>query len=290
MRQSTHAGAAWLKKRHQDVRLAAVIRDACNTVGAEDGFPLVELLEWALHRGDQRQDLVPLVMTENGPRRPADSLLADPVVDHGACRRQIFGAKSPLAEDDAIIEDRRAVTLFLERLGVPGQVKLQERRVRYTSSQRSLVERQIGAEPPKTGVRSGYQVVDYHFPFPLADVPAEAVQDWLSGSPSSFSGIGRKRAEGSYWGTKSARGTTSCGWIRDLQSHAWLLCRNGERHRPSEVLLSPDADYEGAPVAAIDPELAKVLQQEGIEFGTTIPKSPALHRLVLCSDEDTPGR
>ena len=288
VRQSTHEGAAWLKKRHQDVRLAAVIRDACNTVRAEDGFPLVELLEWALHRGDQRQDLVPLVMTENGPRRPADSLLADPVVDHGACRRQIFGAKSPLAEDYAIIEDRRAVTLFLERLGVPGQVKLQERRVRYTSSQRSLVARQIGAEPPKTGVRSGYQVVDYHFPFPLADVPAEAVQDWLSGSPSSFSGIGRKRAEGSYWGTKSARGTTSCGWIRDLQSHAWLLCRNGERHRPSEVLLSPDADYEGAPVAAIDPELAKVLQQEGIEFGTTIPKSPALHRLVLCSDEDTP--
>ena len=286
VRQSTHPGVAWLKNLQQDVRLASVVREACDAFEAEDGFPLVELLEWALNRGDQRQDLVPLVMTEDGPRRPADALLADPVADHGACRRQIFGAKSPLVEDYAIIENRRAVALFLERLGVPGQVKLQARRARYTSSQRSLVERQIGGEPPKTAVRSGYLVVDYHFPFPLTDVPAEALQDWLSSSPSSFSGIGRKRAEGSYWGTNSTRGTTPCAWIRDLRSHAWLLCTNRERHRPSEVLLSPDADYEGAPVAAIDPELANVLQQEGIEFGTTIPKSPALRRLALRGDEE----
>lgn len=288
VRQSTHAGVSWLKHLQQNVKLASVVGEACNAGDGADGFPLVELLEWALHRGDQRQDLVPFVMTEDGPRKPADALIADPVVDHGACRRQIFGTKSPLVEDYAIIEDRGAVVLFLERLGVPGQAKLKERRTRYASSQRLYVLREILAEPPKTSLHSGYQVVDYHFPFSVADVPVEALQDWLSGSPSSFGGFGRKRAEGRFHGLKLTRGSAPCTWIRDLRNHAWLLCADGDRHKPSDVLLSPDADYEGAPVAAIDPELANVLQQEGIEFGTTIPKSPAVRRLALRGDEEMP--
>ncbi|MDE2977276.1 MAG: DUF3883 domain-containing protein [Acidobacteriota bacterium] len=83
-------------------------------------------------------------------------------------------------------------------------------------------------------------------------------------------------------------GTKPCAWIRGLRRHAWLLCEDGRRRKPSDVLLSPDLDYEDAPVADIDSELAEVLQREGIKFGEKIPKSPALRRLVLRGNEEIP--
>lgn len=54
-------------------------------------------------------------MTEDGDRKPREALLADPLVDHGRCRRDLFQSSPALLEDYAIIEDRRAVVLFLER-------------------------------------------------------------------------------------------------------------------------------------------------------------------------------
>lgn len=281
-----HPGTAWLRNRQQDVNLAALVERACEATKDKDALPLVELLEWALNRGERRQNLVPLVMTEDGARRPREALLADPLVDHGRCRRDLFQSSPALVEDYAIIEDREAVILFLERLGVPGQVKLRE--VRTPSSDYWMVKRQIGAEPPRTRANGGYTVFDYEFPFPVADVPAEALQVWLSDKPSSLRLRGRKRAEGSFHGTKTSRGTTPCSWTLDLRRHAWLLCTDGERRKPGDALLSPHPDYENAPVADIDSELAEVLRQEGIAFGENIPKSPALRRLVLRGEEEMP--
>ena len=268
------------------MNLAALVERACEATEDKDALPLVELLEWALNRGDRRQNLVPLVMTEDGARRPREALLADPLVDHGRCRRNLFQSSQALVEDYAIIEDRQPVTLFLERLGVPGQVKLRE--LRTSSSDYWMVQRQIGAEPPRTRANGGYRVFDYEFPFPVADVPAEALQVWLSDKPSSLRLRGRKRAEGSFHGTKTSHGTTPCSWTLDLRRHAWLLCTDGERRKPGDALLSPHPDYEDAPVADIDSELAEVLRQEGIAFGENIPKSPALRRLVLRGEEEMP--
>ncbi len=286
VRQSRHPGAAWLKGLQQDVKLASVVERACDAVEDKDDLPLVELLEWALRRGERRQDLVPLVMTEDGARRPREALLADPLVDHGRCRRDLFQNRPALVEDYAFIEGRRAVILFLERLGVAGQVKLRE--LRTSSTDYWMVQRQIGAEPPRTRANGGYRVLDYEFPFPVADVPAEALQVWLSDRPSSLRHRGRKRAEGSFYGTKTRRGTTPCNWTQDLRHHAWLLCADGKRRKPGDALLSPHPDYEDAPVADIDSEFAEVLRQEGIAFGDNIPKSPALRRLVLRGEEEMP--
>lgn len=286
--QSTHPGTAWFKKKRREVKLASVVERACNAAEAKDELPLVELVEWALGRGDQRQDLVPLVMTEDGSRKPTDALLADPIVDHGACRRPLFSTKSPLVEDYAIIENSSAVGQFLEQAGVPGQVKLDEHITSYSSGQGSLVERRIGVNAPRTSVKGGYRVFDWDFPFKADDVPAEALQQWLSGKPSALRGRGRRRATGSHYGSTLARGTKVCTWLRVMRSRSWLLCTDGKRRKPSDVLLSPDLDYESAPVADIDPELAEVLQQEGIKFGESIPKSPALRRLAVRGDEEMP--
>ena len=203
--QSTHPGAAWFKDNRREVKLASVVERACNAAEDKDELPLVELLEWALGRGDRRRDLVPLVMTEDGPRKPADALLADPLVDHGACRRPLFGTKSPLVEDYAIIENSSAVVRFLERAGVPGQVELAEHVTPYRNGQGSLVEQRIGANAPRTKVNGGYKVFDYDFPFKAGDVPAEALQQWLSGKPSALKGRGRRRATGSRYGPTVAR-------------------------------------------------------------------------------------
>ncbi len=286
--QSGDPGAEWLKTRHQEVTLASVINSVCESAGDRDELPLVELLEWALGRGDRRQGLVPLVMTEDGARRPKEAVLADPIVDHGNCRRRLFHRKGPLVEDYAIIEDRHAAVLFLERLDVPGRVDLKSLSTWYGLRDKQQVQRRIGAEAPQTTQRSGYTVSDYDFPFETEDVPPEALQDWLTSEPSRLRGRGRLRAEGSRYGPQVSRGTKPCAWIRALREHAWLLCQDGERRKPSEVRLLPDPDYEDAPVADIDPELARHLQQEGIEFGIAVPKSPALRRLAVRGGEDMP--
>ncbi len=286
--QSSDPGTEWLKARRQNVILESVIRRVCDAADNRDKLPLVELLEWALGRGDRRQGLVPLVMTEHGARRPVEAVLADPLVDHGICRRMLFHHMPPLVEDYAIIEDRHAVVLFLERLQVPGRVELKPLTTLYRSHDKQQVQRRIGAEAPQTKQSRGYTVFDYDFPFKVENIPAEALQDWLTSEPSRLRSRGRLRAVGSYYGPQESRGTNPCAWIQELRGHAWLLCKDGERRKPSEVRLSPDPDYEDAPVADIDPELATCLQQEGIDFGTAVPKSPVLRRLTLRGGEDIP--
>ena len=187
------------------------------------------------------------------------------------------GQKHPLAERGTAVRE------------VPGRVDLKTLSTWYASQGKQQVQRRIGAEAPQTNRSRGYTVFDYDFPFNVEDVPAEALQGWLTSEPSRLRGRGRLRAEGHYYSRKKeSRGTKPCAWIQALREHAWLLCKDGERRKPSEVRLSPDPDYEDAPVVDLDPELARHLQEEGIEFGTAVPKSPALRRLTLRGGEDMP--
>ena len=81
--RTSHPGVTWLEDQHRKERLADIVQHACTDAGHDDDVPLVGLLDWALARGTQRQDLVPMVLTETGPREPSAALLADPLVPGG---------------------------------------------------------------------------------------------------------------------------------------------------------------------------------------------------------------
>ena len=269
-------GVQWLKAQHNHVRLTDLIRQAADD---DAELPLVELLTWALHRGDKRQDLVPLVLTEEGPCEPEDALAADPLVQGGRNRRLLFHQPA-LVADYAAIDDRPSVVAFLQRLGVGGGGALDERNQRVGRWDRGRVATLLGIDGSQVedANNRGYSVKDCHFPFEVDSVPPEALQSWLTLEHDAFREKGCRSADSFYGYPRSTPGQPA-QWVRDLQSHAWLLCTDGERHKPGEVLLEADPDREDAPVADIDAGLASRLVEEGVEFGGEVPLSPALRRL-----------
>ena len=197
VRQLSNTGTDWLTKRHKEVKLSLVVKRACDAADDPDDLPLVHLMEWAMHRGDRRGDLVPLVLTEAGALSPAEALLADPFVAGGRSRRQLFPNLPALAPEYASTSDRRAVVRFLERLAVRGGGEL-ETRERHVDgcgrNARQRVAELIGVDMREvpTANSGGYFVVDYFFPFAVESVPPEALQDWLSREHTAFAGKGRR--------------------------------------------------------------------------------------------------
>ena len=177
-KQLHDAGVRWLKGHHKEVRLADLIHKAADQ---DTELPLVDLLAWALGRGPYRQDLVPLVLTEEGPGKPADALMADPLALGGESRRRLF-PQPALVAAYANIDDRAAVVAFLERLGVCGAGTLEVRTERMHRYERGRVATRIGvhAVEVKQANDAGYQVHDRYFPFPIDGVPPAALQEWLT--------------------------------------------------------------------------------------------------------------
>ena len=288
--RTNNAGTRWLQSRHQNVELASLVRNAFEDAERKEDLPLVELVEWALSRGDRRQDLVPLVLTEKGVRKPADALLADPLVEGGESRRQLFPDKPALVENYASIEERHAVVLFLMRLGVCGGAKLNEQSTWFGRYRQGSVANLIGIDEQKLepANNGGYTVLDYRFPFRVKNVALDALQDWLSREHGVLSGKGRRNARSYYHYERRTPGTNPATWVRELQEHPWVLCTDGHRRRPEDVLLDPDPDFEEAPIADIDSGLAGRLTAEGMRFGSGVPKSPILRRVARRGTSDMP--
>ena len=288
--RTDNEGTRWLKRQHQEVKLASLVRQACEGAEENNDLLLVELLEWALSRGDRRQDLVPLVRTENGALKPPDALLADPLVEGGKSRRELFFGKPALVEDYAIINDQHAVVLFLERLGVPGGGSLITRSIKVERWGSQRVAEMIGVDKQdvQPSNNAGYSVYDCDLPFETEKVPPEALQDWLSREHTAFRGKNSWHATSFYNYHRSTPGSKPATWVSKLQDQPWLLCIDGQRRKPGEVILESDPDFQDAPIAEIDPSLASRLNTEGIKFGYEVPKSPVLRRSALRGATDMP--
>ena len=280
--KSDGSGPGWLEEQQQNVKLASLIESACSASEAKEELPLVELVEWALSRNDRRQDLVPLVLTEDGARGPRESLLAEPMVEGGWSRRLLFPDKSALVEDYAIIEDLQAVVLFLERLGVWGRGALKEGRTRISRHNKQRVADLLGidVQAVEPSNNSGYTLLDYSFSFAVAGRDADALQDWLSREHAVLRGKGRRIAHSHYSYPRTTRGVKPTSWVCALRDNPWISCTDGQYRRPGDVLLEPNPDYEDAPIADLDAGLAERLTEEGVRFGVAVSKSPALRRLA----------
>ncbi len=281
-------GALWLKSHHVEVTLAGVVQRVFNASAPTKELPLVELLEWAMGRNERRQDLVPLVLTEAGPRPANAALVADPLVERGQYRRGVFPHLSPLVEEYALINEGAAVELFLRRLGVEGEGRLVERSTHAWSPDEVARALQIERSRVKKATR-GYAIKDLHFPFDAMKVDAEALQEWLVREHHRLRQcMSRRWADSSHYSQQRTEGERPCDWVASLQKRAWILCRDGTRRMPEEVLCEPDPDFEDATIADLDAGLAKWLKEKGVRFGAAIPKSPALRRLARKGSTDIP--
>ena len=282
-----HDGTVCFVNLRTDVELSSVIADAFKDSEGNRDSRLVALLEWAMNRGLNRRDLVPLVLTEQGAKRPTDALLADPLVEGGIYRRKMFPDKPALISDYAAIDDRNAVVLFLERLGLCGVYPFKETSVPQFGPEAVATMLDIDKRHVDRARANRYTVLDYEFPFRLENVSFDALQSWLSLEHAAFHGKGSRSANSSFHGPRITPGRSgTASWVYSLQVHPWLLCTDGQRRRPADVLLEPDPDFEDAPIAEIDPSLGDRLKEEGVQFGSNVQKSPALRRLSLRGASD----
>ena len=286
----THPGVTWLRERHQVKLLREIVRRGCADADGGNHFPLVELLDWAVARGPNRQNLVPLVLTEDGARKPSLALLADPLVLGGEDRRRLFPSVPALVEEYAIIDDQQAAVRFIEGLGVRGDATLEEQR-NYIGYDEQAVAKLLGIEVDRIEPAarwSGWTLLDYNLPFNVQTVPLDALQRWLTREHTLLANKGKRKAISSYHGPKTTDGERPSQWVNALEQLPWILCEDGQRRKPADLLLHADPNYEDAPLADIDPALAHRLQQEGVRFGADISRSPVLRRLEKQGSSNLP--
>ena len=232
--RTSHPGVTWLQERHREMRLADIVRRGCADADDGNDFPLVELLDWAVARSANRQDLVPLVLTEDGAHKPSVALLADPLVPGGEDRRRLFPSVPALVEDYALIDDQQAAVRFIEGLGVRGDATLKERRV-HVGYDKQAVGKLLGIEVDrvKPAARaSGWTVLDYDLPFKVQTVPLDALQRWLSREHTLLAHKGKRKAISSYHGSKTTDGERPSLWVKALEQLPWILCEDGQRRKP----------------------------------------------------------
>lgn len=268
----------WLKQLACAVSLSELVEKACSSHASP---PLVSLLKWALSRGPNRCDLLPLVLTEAGPRRPEVSLMANPLVPNGECRRRLFPALPALENAYYSLPNRLAARLFLERCGVAGKLDLKQGSEKFESKDKRRV-----AESLQMNIRSiprsdnyGYEVVDWKLPVDVATADVDALRDWLSDGCEALQEKGRKRARCHYYGEfYEFPGTALSTWLQQLVDCPWIRCEDGITRRPTDLLLAPDPEYEDAPIARLDARLARVLSAEGMRFGSELKRASSLTR------------
>lgn len=278
-----HQGRHWLTASCTTSTLQSMVAAALRhlaLVPALDTDTWVAMLRWA-RRKTERAELVPMILSETGPSVPTSTQIADPFLMGGAVRRKVSAvpAVNPCyAKDEQDINGLRA---FLEKIGCGGRLVLREQETYYSRYSKERLCAAIGAQnPPEEANNDGYTVHDWYWDIIVTSTPADALQPYLEAECTALRGKGRRWATSYHYSPHTTRGSAPCSWLLQLLKHPWILCKDGKRRMPEEVLLDEDPDYEDAPVAIIDKELATILKGEGVVFGRKIPRAPAIRRLT----------
>lgn len=284
-------GLKWFLTYAQQRKLPDAIQRACASIQHNEDFPLVELARWAVHRGEQRRDFVPIVATEQGPLDTDKALVADPLIEGGESRRRLFADTPAIVGEYVADGDAGAIVRLLERAGARGGGDLVEERCRIGRYSRDEVAQRLDVSVDRLASAndSGYTIIDFRFPFHRDAILYDVLQDWLSREYTKFSGKGRLCAQSFYYNHFRTLGRAPASWVVTLQDNPWVLCKDGDRLRPADVVLELGVDFEDAPIADIDSGLAKALEAEGVRFGSNVSKSPVLRRLSTYGPRGIPG-
>lgn len=285
----------WFNDHARSVGLLQVVAEAMRSLVSSplpDWSALIPLGHWAKHRN--RPDLLTLVQvdTESGPKGiPAgEALLADPYVERGRDRQRLFPTVPVISADyfeqDPKHADAREWRTFLEKTGTKGLLVVRPLEVPASRWNRERVAKFLGLEIDTIGEsnNNGYTLLDFDIEpdLPAPGAPEElraALAAWLEDGYRTLKDKGRRRYSYIYRRSYDCRGNRPSAWVARLSELAWVPCRDGELRRPQEALPHPDPALEQAPVAKLSSELLSMLMQEGVKFGSAIPKAPSLQKL-----------
>jgi hypothetical protein len=256
----------------------------------------VNLAQWAMARN--RSDLVRqlVVGTADGQEvSPADeAVLAEPYVEHGKARRQIWPHRGVVAEDyvlsDPEARDAHEWRVFFERLGVLGPVRVTSREEHAARYERLRVAAFLGVDAQAVGNsnNAGYTLVDFVFEVPLGEVDPRAIAGWLEEGYAALRGKERRRVQYHFNTRQQQAGKRLASWVELLSSLAWVPCTDGLLRCPPDTLTSFDPARDEAPIAQLSEGLAETLQEAGVDFGARIPEAPILRRLQKNASTYTP--
>ena len=286
----------WIKRSTQPISLQEVVKTAMSELASSstpDWSVLIPLGHWAKHRNRPSLLIRVLVGSESAPSSvPVDeALLADPYVEDRQGRRRLFPG-TPAVSAAYLKQDTKKANAhewrtFFERVGVKG--KLEVRLVEEYASRynRRFVAEFLGLDVsaiPESNNR-GYDLLDFDIEPEIPDPDASeelrrALANWLEDGHNALHNKGMRQIRYTYYEQYIKKGKPS-SWVAKLTDLAWVPCEDGALRRPKDVLRSLDPGREDAPVAKLSPELLRLLEQEGVEFGAAIPEAPALRKLEV---------
>ena len=287
----------WVEDHARGISLREIVDDAVKTLASSadsDWSPLLSLGHWA--KNADRPNLLIYVLAGSAGNLQGvpvgDALLADPYVEHGQDRRQLFGASPVIAsaylEDDPKGGGPYEWRVFFEKAHALGKLAVQEAAQWCDRRERLRLAAFLGRAVPDniTSNDDGYRLVDFDIAprLPGPNAPQElrgSLAAWLADGYAALKQTGRRKASYSYYGKQPPLvGSTPSAWVNKLSGLAWVPCDDEKLRCPKDALPASDPAREDAPVAQLPPELLTVLDQEGLRFGTMIPEATSLRQLL----------
>ena len=286
----------WIERSTQRISLREVVESAMNELDSSptpDWSVLIPLGHWAKHRN--RTDLLTqiLVGSESDPSSvPVDeALLADPYVEDRQGRRRLFPGNPAVSavylEQDPKKADAGEWRTFFEQVGVKGKLEVRLVKEHVSRYDRRSVAEFLDLDISRISESNsrGYELIDYEIEpeIPSPDASEELrtlLADWLEDGRDALQNKGMRQVKYTYYYQFTENGKSS-SWVTKLNDLAWVPCDDGTLRHPKDVLPSLDPGREDAPVAKLSPELLRLLEQEGVEFGAAIPEAPALRKLEV---------
>ena len=286
----------WIEEHARSISLQEIVQGAENALMASanpDWSVFAPLGHWAKHRN--RADLLThvLVETKNGPRGVpvGEALLAEPYVEQGQGRRLLFSEVPVIAavymEGDPESAGAHEWRTFFEKAGAKGRLKVRSLEARARRGDHESVAEFLGREVGaiSDSNNSGYKLLDFDVEpsLPNPDAPEElraALAAWFDDGFTVIKGTGRRKASYTFYSGYEHTGNAPSSWVIKLFKLAWVPCDDGELRRPRDVLRLSDPARDDTPFAKLSSALLSVLEQEGVKFGTAIPKATSLRRLL----------
>ena len=291
----------WIEEHARSISLREIVENAFDSLASRtdpDWSVLVPYGHWAKHRN--RADLLTHVLVQsNGDQLGipvGDALIADPYVEHGQDRRRLLSDVAAIAavymETDPKSAGAHEWRTFFENAGAKGRVEV--RASRNTANR--LEPREVAAflgddlnAIPGCN-NKGYTLLDFDIgpSLPSVDAPRElraALASWLEDGFRVLKGKGRRKVTYTYYSGHERTGNKSSAWVAKLSQLAWVPCNDDFLRRPRDVLGNFDPAREDAPLANLSSQFLSALNQEGVNFGTTIPEATSLRRLSAADSE-----